>query len=200
MNINEKLASVQQHLKAPKGQFNGFGKYMYRSCEDILEAVKPHLGACTITINDEIVMVGDRIYVKATATFSDGEHNIQSSAFAREASQKKGMDESQVTGSASSYARKYALNGLLLIDDTKDADTRQNKSELEEAIEANKASIDAIKNGIQSGDLSTASEAWFELDESIKKALWVAPSKGGPFTTQEREVMKSSEFRLANAA
>lgn len=200
MNINEKLASVQQHLKAPKGQFNGFGKYKYRSCEDILEAVKPHLGACTITINDEIVMVGDRIYVKATAIFSDGEHNIQSSAFAREASQKKGMDESQVTGSASSYARKYALNGLLLIDDTKDADTRQNKSELEEAIEANKASIDAIKNGIQSGDLSTASEAWFELDESIKKALWVAPSKGGPFTTQEREVMKSSEFRLANAA
>lgn len=200
MNINEKLASVQQHLKAPKGQFNGFGKYKYRSCEDILEAVKPHLGVCTITINDEIVMVGDRIYVKATAIFSDGEHNIQSSAFAREASQKKGMDESQVTGSASSYARKYALNGLLLIDDTKDADTRQNKSELEEAIEANKASIDAIKNGIQSGDLSTASEAWFELDESIKKALWVAPSKGGPFTTQEREVMKSSEFRLANAA
>ena len=200
MNINEKLAKVQQRLKAPKGQFNGFGKYKYRSCEDILEAVKPHLDACTITIHDEIVCVGNRIYVKATATFADGSQVIETSAYAREAEHKKGMDESQVTGSASSYARKYALNGLLLIDDTKDADTRANKSELEEAIEANRHSIDAIKQGIQTGDLSTASEAWFELSEDAKTALWVAPSKGGPFTMQEREIMKSTEFRLANAA
>jgi len=124
----EALFHIQAELKAPKGQTNGFGKYKYRSCEDILEAVKPLLNkhGSVLTINDEIVLVGDRIYVKATATFSGNVHgeNIEVTGFAREALNKKGMDESQITGAASSYARKYALNGLFLIDDTKDADTQ----------------------------------------------------------------------------
>lgn len=124
-NIYEKLRKAQVELKAPKGQYNSFGKYSYRSAEDILEAVKPinlkH--GLTLHLSDEIVLVGDRFYIKATATVSDGESQIVISAYARESEAKKGMDESQITGTASSYARKYALNGLYLIDDTKDADT-----------------------------------------------------------------------------
>lgn len=122
--ITEKLIAIQQGLKAPKGQYNEFGKYKYRSCEDILEAVKPLLAAnkVALTITDEIVEVGARIYVKATAVlFADGE-TVTVTAYAREEENKKGMDGSQVTGAASSYARKYALNGLFCIDDTKDAD------------------------------------------------------------------------------
>lgn len=119
-----KLMEVQEKLKAPKGQENKFGGYKYRSCEDILEAVKPLLkkNGLALFISDEITEVGDRIYVKATATLSDGETSISTTAYAREAESKKGMDESQVTGATSSYARKYALNGLFAIDDTKDAD------------------------------------------------------------------------------
>lgn len=117
------LTEIQKNLKAPKSNYNSFGKYNYRSCEDILEAVKPLLGDNTLTLSDEVVQIGDRIYVKATAVFRDGATETRVSAFAREAESKKGMDESQVTGTASSYARKYALNGLFLIDDTKDADT-----------------------------------------------------------------------------
>ena len=123
----KKLAKIQQELKAPKGQFNSFGKYNYRSCEDILEAVKPLLGDMVLTINDEMVEVGGRIYVRATVTLKDDDGvGLQATAFAREADSKKGMDAAQVTGAASSYARKYALNGLFLIDDTKDADHRDN--------------------------------------------------------------------------
>lgn len=117
------LTEIQKKLKAPKSNYNSFGKYNYRSCEDILEAVKPLLGDNTLILSDEVVQIGDRIYVKATAVFRDGATETRVSAFAREAESKKGMDESQVTGTASSYARKYALNGLFLIDDTKDADT-----------------------------------------------------------------------------
>ena len=120
------LIRIQKELKAPKGQYNNFGKYKYRSCEDILEAVKPLLNDCLLTISDEIVLIGDRIYVKATAEFTDGDYVKAVSGFARESESKKGMDASQITGSASSYARKYALNGLFLIDDTKDADTMDN--------------------------------------------------------------------------
>ena len=123
----KKLVSVQTKLKAPKSNYNSFGKYKYRSCEDILEAVKPLLQAegCTLHISDEVVLIGDRYYIKATATFIDCETaaSVSVSALARESEDKKGQDSSQVTGTASSYARKYALNGLFLIDDTKDADT-----------------------------------------------------------------------------
>ena len=125
--IYEKLAKVQSELKAPKGQFNSFGKYHYRSQEDILEAVKPILSRQGMTINltDDIALVGERYYVKSTAIVSDGTDTISVTAFAREPSEKKGMDESQITGTASSYARKYALNGLFAIDDTKDSDAEE---------------------------------------------------------------------------
>lgn len=121
--ITQKLSEIQHNLKAPKGQINKFGGYKYRSCEDILEAVKPLLEDLVLTISDEIVNVSNRFYIKATAKLTDGVNSIETSALAREAETKKGMDESQITGSASSYARKYALNGLFAIDDTKDADS-----------------------------------------------------------------------------
>lgn len=126
MNIQSKLLAVQSELKAPKGQFNAFGKYKYRSCEDILEAVKPLLSkhGLSMTISDDIVDVGGRVYVKATVTVFDHDGNAHSvNAYAREEDTKKGMDASQVTGATSSYARKYALNGMFLIDDTKDSDS-----------------------------------------------------------------------------
>ena len=121
-DLSNKLALIQQNLKAPKGQMNTYGGYKYRSCEDILEAVKPLLGDLVLTISDDIVEVGGRVYVKATVSLSSGSGNVSTTAFARESETKKGMDDSQITGSASSYARKYALNGLFCIDDTKDAD------------------------------------------------------------------------------
>jgi len=130
----EKLLAIQSELKAPKTQLNKFGGYNYRNCEDILEAVKPLLKKhnCTLVINDEVVMLGNRFYVKATAVIVDGKDRREVSAFAREAEVKKGMDEAQITGSASSYARKYALNGLFLIDDTKDADSHNDHGKGEE--------------------------------------------------------------------
>lgn len=125
--LTKALGEVQFKLKAPKGQVNSFGHYNYRSCEDILEAVKPllHEAGLTLTLSDDVIAVGDRVYVKATATVTDGTDSVSNTAFAREAESKKGMDDSQVTGTASSYARKYALNGLFCIDDTKDADTEE---------------------------------------------------------------------------
>ena len=127
LNIHSKLKGIQSSLKAPKGQTNKFGGYAYRSAEDILTAVKPLLAEwnCTLVITDDVVEVGGRIYVKAMAVLAcaeGGEYTIQANGFAREAETRKGMDDSQITGSASSYARKYALNGLFAIDDTKDAD------------------------------------------------------------------------------
>ena len=120
-----KLQEIQHRLKAPKGQYNSFGKYKYRSCEDILEAVKPILNevGCTLTLSDEIILIGDRYYIKATARLKGQDTDEVVTALAREDFDKKGMDGSQITGTASSYARKYALNGLFCIDDTKDADT-----------------------------------------------------------------------------
>jgi hypothetical protein len=143
-NIYSKLMTIQSNLKAPKGQYNNFGKYKYRSCEDILESVKPLLSQhdCALVITDDIVMLGERIYVKATAKLISGSEHIESSAFAREEDTKKGMDSSQVTGAASSYARKYALNGLFCIDDTKDSDTTntgQESSERDKAIKEAKS-------------------------------------------------------------
>ena len=126
MNVYEKLIAIQSELKAPKSQYNNFGKYAYRNCEDILESLKPLLKEhkSTIYISDEIVTVLERFYVKATVTFIDAEtgEKIINTAYAREEESKKGMDGSQVTGASSSYARKYALNGMFAIDDTKDSD------------------------------------------------------------------------------
>lgn len=122
-----KLVEVQNKLKAPKNQFNKFGNYAYRNCEDILEALKPILSEvkAVVNISDEVVLVGERYYIKATVKFIDAETSevVEASAMAREEENKKGMDSSQLTGSTSSYARKYALNGLFAIDDTKDSDT-----------------------------------------------------------------------------
>lgn len=153
LKVIEALQKIQSELKAPKGQKNNFGNYMYRSCEDILEAVKPFLKEhkCALVVNDEMVCLGDnhpvviarsdeqtkdgnilvkstigggaRFYVKATATLYCENESISANGFARESKAKKGMDDSQITGASSSYARKYALNGLFAIDDTKDADT-----------------------------------------------------------------------------
>lgn len=123
----DKLTCIQANLKAPKGQYNNFGKYKYRSCEDILEAVKPHLAqhGLALILSDEPVLCGEWHYIKATAMITDGTSDCTATAYARESVTKKGMDDSQITGTASSYARKYALNGLFLIDDTKDADTNE---------------------------------------------------------------------------
>jgi hypothetical protein len=124
------LQKIQSQLNAPKNQYNNFGKYHYRSCEDILNALKPLLRehGASIVISDEIICIGERNYVKATATLYFGEKNISASSFAREPLNRKGMDESQITGATSSYARKYALNGLFAIDDAKDPDTTNNGS------------------------------------------------------------------------
>ena len=120
----KELINIQSELKAPKSQYNSFGKYQYRNAEDILEAVKPLLkkNNCHLTITDEIILIGDRYYVKATAEITNGTEVVVTSALAREEESKKGMDSAQLTGATSSYARKYALNGLFCIDDTKDSD------------------------------------------------------------------------------
>lgn len=134
MNIYEKLLNIQTELKAPKGQTNKFGGYKYRSCEDILEAVKPLLKEykATLKLEDTMEQLGERYYIKARAVLINTEYEkgnsieyIENTAYARESETKKGMDDSQITGTASSYARKYALNGLFCIDDTKDADTNE---------------------------------------------------------------------------
>lgn len=130
MNVYEKLQHVQEALKAPKNQYNKFGDYHYRNCEDIQEAAKPLLKEvkAALVVGDELVLIGDRYYIKATARFIDCESTdkVENTAYARESLDKKGMDASQVTGSTSSYARKYALNGLFCIDDVKDADNQDN--------------------------------------------------------------------------
>lgn len=142
MGLMEKLLKIQIELKAPKGQFNSFGKYKYRSCEDILEAVKPLLEAqkCTMVIKDDLVNIGNRYYVKAEVCLFDAEsgESVSNTAYAREEESKKGQDSSQITGTASSYARKYALNGLFLIDDTKDADTDEHAKQTGQQPKAEK--------------------------------------------------------------
>jgi hypothetical protein len=153
------LNKIQKELKAPKGQKNTFGNYNYRSCEDILEAVKPLLGDAVLTIQDEIVLIGDRYYVKATATLTEDEKSISTSAFARESLDKKGMDSAQITGATSSYARKYALNGLFCIDDTKDADTKDNTEPVVKTkVDPYKSAIEAIEATHNTVELSRVME------------------------------------------
>lgn len=165
--ILEKLKNIQQELKVNKGQYNNFGGYKYRSCEDILEAVKPLLekNELVLVLDDDLVQVGERYYVKATATLyetktKDNENDkvdmISNKAFARESESKKGMDESQVTGTASSYARKYALNGLFAIDDTKDADTDEYQKQINHQDEQkiNKTKVEALKKSIENNKLA----------------------------------------------
>lgn len=145
LSLVQKVVRIQNELKAPKGQFNKFGNYKYRSCEDIVESVKPILNAYGVMLNlsDEMVLIGDRYYIKAVAGLTDGTDVIQSVAYAREPQDLKGMTESQITGTASSYARKYALNGLLAIDDTKDPDTDEFATQTQQ--EEKKATPNQIK-------------------------------------------------------
>lgn len=140
MELQKKLIEIQKSLKAPKSQYNSFGKYHYRNCEDILEALKPLLSehGVLLDITDTIENIGNRFYVKATVTVRDEKECYSCSAYAREEEAKKGMDGAQVTGASSSYARKYALNGLFLIDDTKDADSQDNTKTVAPAVQITK--------------------------------------------------------------
>jgi len=153
LNLYQKLLLVQNELKAPKSQRNSFGNYNYRSAEDILEAVKPVCQKydCVIKVSDDIVLIGERYYIKASARFHNSTGDFEESiAFAREPETKKGMDESQITGTASSYARKYALNGLLCIDDNKDADTDEHTKETKPELRlASKEQIEIITESIK---------------------------------------------------
>lgn len=162
------LSQIQSDLKVGKTQRNTFGNYNYRSCEDILEAVKPLCLKydCVLTLSDEIIMIGDRIYVKSTALLTDmsEDRHIKSVAFAREEETKKGMDASQITGAASSYARKYALNGLFCIDDTKDADAN-NKHE----AEPGKGDLELVKKQLSTSGNMQALNA---ISESASKLEW----------------------------
>ena len=168
-----KLSQIQSEVKAPKGQFNSFGKYHYRSCEDIVEAVKPILNkhGFALLLTDEVVEVGGRVYVKATATITDGKESYAATAFAREEETKKGMDASQITGTASSYARKYALNGLFAIDDTKDADTKSPKDNIPDDGE-----LQILRNLVHSST----------LNDEHKKAAFNAIESCHDYTTYQK--------------
>ena len=153
--IHQKLIEVQEELKAPKGQYNSFGKYYFRSTEDIVEALKPLLikRGLLLLMYDEIELIGSRIYVVSTADLTDGAANIKVSARARESETKKGMDDSQITGTASSYARKYALNGMFLIDDSKDADTPEYSGQMNNQQQSKQpkqpgVTLDAVKTAL----------------------------------------------------
>jgi hypothetical protein len=216
MSIYKKLADIQRNLRAAKNQKNSFGNYSYRSAEDILEAVKPLLGDLALTITDELIFSGmledeiigagdkamkvqtQRVYIKATASISDGKETIQTTAVAREASIKKGMDASQVSGSASSYARKYALNGLFSIDDNKDADTNEQRKLVDsvpDIVIAPKKRVD--KKQVQeivalvvsskiTGETSLLIEALEEIkkDDVTKSAVW------SQLTTVQKEFVR----------
>lgn len=163
MNIYEKLLNIQNELKCNKNQYNSFGKYKYRSCEDILEAVKPLCVKykATLILSDTIRCIGDRYYIEAKARLIDAEQGIEkedtavsNTALARESLEKKGMDDSQITGTASSYARKYALNGLFNIDDTKDADTDEYKIQQEDDKKIDKKMVEALNKAIENSNIS----------------------------------------------
>ena len=179
MSTEEKdpIVEIQHALKAPKNQKNNFGGYMYRSCEDILQALKPHLYEHDLrqTISDEMVNIGERYYIKATVTVTlMGDVIAESVGFARETEHRKGMDSSQITGSASSYARKYALNGLWLIDDTQDADTYEPKEKPKEKPKVSSDRFEKMKAAIAKGDYTAQKAvAQFSLTDKQKAELEV---------------------------
>ena len=171
MSIFDKLAKVQSELKAPKNQYNSFGKYNYRSCEDILEAAKPLCIAngLLLTVSDEVVQVGDRIYIRATASVTDGEGTIQTFGMAREAEDKKGMDPAQLTGATSSYARKYALGGLFALDDTKDADATNDHGKGKAQAVAEKAQAAGIGEQVKEYKCCDCGKAFQEFTDKNGK-------------------------------
>lgn len=155
--IYKELARIQQELKAPKNMFNSFGRYSYRNAEGILESVKPLLNGLVMVINDEPVCIGDRYYIKATVTITDGDESVSATAYAREDQDKKGMDGCQITGACSSYARKYALNALLMIDDSKDSDDDALSPKNPDNKRETKPKIDLSKREEPKATISTVS-------------------------------------------
>lgn len=192
MTIYEKLSAIQSELKAPKSQYNSFGKYNYRNCEDILEAVKPLCGKykAVCTIGDEVTLIGERYYIKATARLIDVKSpadKVENTAYAREEAEKKGMDGSQVTGASSSYARKYALNGLFAIDDTKDSDTTNTGGK--EAANAAQKVKQTAKTEFKPLTKSELVSVW-KVPNVEKAVEWLEKTTGKPlaeFTESETE-------------
>lgn len=174
MELFQKLLKVQAKLKAPKNQYNDFGKYSYRSCEDIVEAVKPLLAeeGLVMTISDDLVLIGDRHYIKATVTVTDSENSHKVNGFAREAEKKKGMDESQITGAASSYARKYALNGMFAIDDCKDSDATNKHDKTNNGKQ--KASSNSKKKKTKSSPQGIASKKQLKYMHTLRNQIGVS--------------------------
>lgn len=193
-SIYGKLSKIQTELKAPKGQTNAFGKYKYRSCEDIMEALKPHLAEnnLAIILSDELVNIGDRYYIKASATLTNGKEEIINTAYAREEESKKGMDGSQVTGAASSYARKYALNGLLAIDDTKDSDSTNTHGKAEQ-----KAPQEAPESFVAK-DNPIANEFIGEDEINTLKGEFKRTGIGEPIVLKEYGLELLSEMRMGD--
>ncbi len=183
MKIYGTLSQIQASLKAPKGQFNSFGKYKYRSCEDIVEAIKPLLvkPKAALLLSDEVVMIGDRVYIKATATLQAESESVSVCGYAREPEIKKGMDVSQVTGACSSYARKYALNGLFAIDDAADPDTDEYATQTKEPRKkrVNKELVQKYTQGFIDAIASEDGMAMRELGDELRDtpehdAVWKA--------------------------
>ena len=176
----EKLTKIQAELKAPKSQYNSFGRYNYRSCEDILEAVKPLLKKhnCTLTLSDEVKELAGVLFVEAIAIISDGENKVHVKAQAGIDPNKKGMDISQTFGSSSSYARKYALNGLFLIDDTKDADSTNTHNKAAKTtsndknwLNKNTPEFDKAKTYLKGGGDIAKIEAKYKISKEVKELL-----------------------------
>jgi hypothetical protein len=193
------LAQIQSEVKAPKGQFNSFGKYKYRSAEDILEAVKPIVNSkgFSITLSDEIIAMDGRFYIKATATLTNGKETYSATGFAREEESKKGMDGSQVTGASSSYSRKYALNGLFALDDTKDSDatnTHGQESKRVQAFVPKPAEPQATINSQELGELKrlldecSAIEHLTELWEDIEDKFKSIPAVKTLFSQRKQQI------------
>lgn len=201
------LMSIQNELKAPKNQYNGFGKYKYRNCEDILEALKPICNKfnSAIVLSDELVTIGDRYYVKATATlycfnenkekFSAEFEKISSEAYAREELDKKGMDGSQVTGASSSYARKYALNGLFGIDDTKDSDSTntggktENKGENSSEVKEDKQTPTNKENNAKTVENLT-------LEQALEHKVKVIDDTGAEFNLAVKDIYRLCKSKI----
>ncbi len=197
-----KLIKVQATLNAPKGQYNSFGKYAYRSCEDIMGAVKPLLAEHGLVqfVSDEIVLIGDRYYVKAIVTVTDGKESHTATAFARESLQKKGMDDAQITGATSSYARKYALNGMYNIDDTKDADTNEYR---QQATQKANQVVKQQATGFNPQEclskfVNLASSADMDTLQGSFKQVWTS-LKGYPEQAKAKEVYDLRKSELENS-
>ncbi len=192
-----RLAEIQRTLNAPKNQYNSFGKYKYRSCEDILEGVKPLLNGLFLSISDEVVMIGDRYYVKATATITDGDASHTSTALAREEESKKGMDSAQVTGATSSYARKYCLNGLFGIDDSKDADTDEHKNQQQTAKPQQQSKPKPSPQDVLKAFTEAAGKkaTLAELQEAFKKAWTMLEGTAEQATARDVYEIRKSELQ-----